>query len=70
MASNSLSDSSPNGFHANSFNGGMVGAGQIGGGIILDGTDDYVNLGREAGTPAAQSALLWVKSNGTGRDTF
>ena len=45
MVSNSLSDSSPNGFHAVSVNGALIGSGQIGKGIILDGTDDYVNLG-------------------------
>jgi hypothetical protein len=53
MVSNSLSDSSPNGFHAISVNGALVGYGQIGHGIILDGTDDYVNLGREAGDPGS-----------------
>ena len=51
MVSNSLSDSSPNGFHAISVNGAIIGSGQIGHGVILDGTDDYVNLGREAGNP-------------------
>ena len=53
MVSNSLSDSSPNGFHAISVNGALVGSGQIGHGVILDGTDDYVNLGREAGNPGS-----------------
>ena len=65
MASNSLSDSSPNGFHAISVNGALVGSGQIGHGIILDGTDDYVNLGREAGNPLLIGTSFWVKSNGT-----
>ena len=35
-----------------------ISSGQIGHGIMLDGTDDYVNLGREAGTRAAQSVLF------------
>ena len=66
MVSNSLSDSSPNGFHAISVNGALVGSGQIGHGIILDGTDDYVNLGREAGNPGSTiGTSFWVKSNGT-----
>ena len=66
MVSNSLSDSSPNGFHAISVNGAMVGSGQIGHGVILDGTDDYVNLGREAGNPGSiVGTSFWVKSNGT-----
>ena len=66
MVSNSLSDSSPNGFHAISVNGALVGSGQIGHGIILDGTDDYVNLGREAGNPGSIiGTSFWVKSNGT-----
>jgi hypothetical protein len=66
IISNSLSDSSPNGFHATSVNGALVGSGQIGHGVILDGTDDYVNLGREAGNPGSTiGTSFWVKSNGT-----
>ena len=66
MVSNSLSDSSPNGFHAVSVNGALIGSGQIGKGIILDGTDDYVNLGREAGNPGSTiGTSFWIKSNGT-----
>ncbi|MBV42384.1 MAG: hypothetical protein CL834_05075, partial [Crocinitomicaceae bacterium] len=66
MVSNSLSDSSPNGFHATAFNGAALGSAQVGRGIVLDGTDDYVNLGREAGNPGSVvGTSFWVKSSGT-----
>jgi hypothetical protein len=67
MVSNSLSDSSPNGFHATALNDAAIGSAQVGRGIILDGTDDYVNLGREAGNPGSVVGVsFWVKLNGTG----
>jgi hypothetical protein len=63
MVSNSLSDSSPNGFHATALNDAL-GSAQVGRGIILDGTDDYVNLGREAGNPGSVvGTSFWVKSS-------
>ena len=65
MVNDSLSDSSPNGFHATAFNSAAISSAQVGGGIVLDGTDDYVNLGREAGNPGSVvGASFWVKSEG------
>ena len=66
MTNNALSDSSPNGFHATAFNGAAIGSAQVGRGIVLDGTDDYINLGKDAGNPGGVVGVsFWVKSSGT-----
>ena len=66
MTNYALSDSSPNGFHGTALNGALIGTAQIGKGIVLDGTNDFVNLGREAGNPGSVvGTSFWVKSNGT-----
>jgi hypothetical protein len=71
MTNHSLSDSSSNGFHATAFNGAVVGSAQVGRGIMLDGTDDYINLGKGAGNPGSVVGVsFWVKSSGTRERIF
>ncbi|MEC7628380.1 MAG: DUF2341 domain-containing protein, partial [Verrucomicrobiota bacterium] len=60
-----LADSGSKNYHGTGVGGPTIAAGQVGNSISFDGTDDYVNFGKDAGNPGSVfTVTFWTKITG------
>ena len=60
-----LADSGSKNYHGTGVGGPTIAAGQVGNSISFDGSDDYVNFGKDAGNPGSVfTVTFWTKITG------
>ncbi|OUV63921.1 MAG: hypothetical protein CBC82_03825, partial [Cellvibrionales bacterium TMED122] len=65
LVGTTLADSGSKNFHGTGVGGPTIAAGQVGNSISFDGTDDYVNFGKDAGNIGTVfTVTFWAKMSG------
>ena len=65
LIGSTLADSGSKNYHGTGVGGPTIAAGQVGNSISFDGTDDFVNFGKDAGNPGSVfTVTFWTKISG------